>query len=122
MDFIADLHIHSHFSRATSRQLDLEHLWVWAQRKGICVVGTGDLTHPAWIEELSQRLEPAEEGLYRLRPQISRGLADEVLPSCRGPVRFLLTGEISNIYKHGERTRKVHNLVLMPSLEQVAVA
>ena len=65
--FIADLHIHSHFSRATSRDLTPELLDWWARRKGIQVVGTGDFTHPGWRQELAEKLIPAEEGLYRLR-------------------------------------------------------
>ena len=61
---IADLHIHSRFSRATSREGDPEHLDLWARRKGIHLVGTGDFTHPGWRQELQEKLEPAEEGLY----------------------------------------------------------
>ncbi len=117
MQYVADLHIHSRFSRATSRQLDLEHLWIWAQLKGVQVVGTGDFTHPGWFSELEQKLVPAgEEGLYRLQPELERALQDQVPPACRGPVRFLLSVEISNIYKCGERTRKVHNLICSPDL------
>jgi hypothetical protein len=67
-----DLHIHSKYSRATSRDCDLEHLYFWARRKGIRVVGTGDLTHPAWMAELREKLVPAEPGLYRLRASASR--------------------------------------------------
>jgi hypothetical protein len=65
--FLADLHIHSHLSRATSKDLTLEHLHGWAQRKGIKVVGTGDFTHPAWFAELREKLVPAEPGLFALR-------------------------------------------------------
>ena len=72
MAFYADLHIHSKYSRATSKQCDLEHLALWAQKKGIAVVGTGDFTHPAWRRELQDKLVPAEPGLYRLRPDIER--------------------------------------------------
>jgi len=68
MRFHADLHVHSKHSRATSRDLDLEHLAHWAARKGIGVVATGDFTHPAWIAELKQKLVPAEPGLFRLAP------------------------------------------------------
>ena len=117
MEFIADLHVHSHFSRATSRQLDLEHLWIWAQRKGISVVGTGDFTHPGWLAEIKERLVPDGAGLYALRRSLERELEPQVPPSCRGEVRFMLTTEISNIYKHDGRTRKVHNLINMPDLE-----
>ncbi len=67
MRFHADLHVHSKYSRATSRDLDLEHLFYWACRKGIAVVGTGDFTHPAWRAELKEKLVPAEPGLFRLK-------------------------------------------------------
>jgi uncharacterized protein (TIGR00375 family) len=125
MPFVADLHIHSHFSRATSRELDLEHLHATAQRKGVRVVGSGDLTHPGWQRELRERLVPAEPGLFRLRPELAQPLDRDVPAACHGPVSFLLTGEISSIYKRvgadGEsRVRKVHNVVLAPSFEVMA--
>ena len=72
MRFYADLHVHSRFSRATSREGDLPHLAQWARRKGIAVVGTGDFTYPAWLDELDQKLVPAEPGLFRLKPSIER--------------------------------------------------
>jgi uncharacterized protein (TIGR00375 family) len=115
--FYADLHVHSKYSRATSRDADLEHLALWARRKGITVVGTGDFTHPAWWEEIRTKLLPAEPGLFRLRPEIEREVARQLPPSCHGPVRFLLEVEISTIYKKGERTRKVHHLLYAASLE-----
>ena len=62
--YIADLHIHSRFSRATSKDCTPEALDMWARRKGIHIVGTGDFTHPAWREELEEKLVPAEDGLY----------------------------------------------------------
>ncbi|MDP6179340.1 MAG: hypothetical protein QGG48_05555, partial [Desulfatiglandales bacterium] len=68
MKFIADLHVHSHFSRATSRNLDPEHLALWAKKKGITVIGTGDFTHPGWVSELQEKLMEAETGLFQLRP------------------------------------------------------
>ena len=117
--FIADLHIHSKFSRATARNLDLENIYIWAQLKGITVVGTGDFTHPEWFSQINEKLEPAEPGLYRLRADIA-SCCNEVVPSsCRAPVRFLLSCEISNIYKKRGRTRKNHNLVFFPDLEMV---
>lgn len=116
MEFLADLHIHSRFSRATSRDLDLPHLWATAQHKGLGVVGTGDFTHPAWFAELEAELVPAEEGLYRLKPELERDLQAQVLPSCRQDLRFLLSVEISTIYKQDGKTRKVHHLVLVPDL------
>jgi DNA helicase II / ATP-dependent DNA helicase PcrA len=121
MKFIGDLHIHSRFSRATSRDLDPEHLSLWAQKKGIRIIGTGDFTHPGWISELEDKLMEAEEGLYRLKPEIQKAVDREVPPFCRGPSRFLLSGEISCIYKKGERTRKVHHLILMPDLAAVTL-
>jgi DNA helicase-2/ATP-dependent DNA helicase PcrA len=114
--FIADFHIHSKFSRATARNLDFENIYIWAQLKGIAVVGTGDFTHPEWILEIAKKLEPAEPGLYRLKPEIAR-CCDEFVPaSCRAPVRFMLSCEISNIYKKKGRTRKNHNLVFFPDV------
>jgi uncharacterized protein (TIGR00375 family) len=115
--FYADLHVHSKYSRATSRDCDLEHLALWARRKGITVVGTGDFTHPAWFEEIRTKLVPAEPGLFRLRPEIERELERRLPPSCHGPVRFLLEVEISTIYKKGDRTRKIHHLIYASNLE-----
>jgi DNA helicase II / ATP-dependent DNA helicase PcrA len=119
MRFHADLHVHSKYSRATSRDLDLEHLAAWACRKGIGVVATGDFTHPAWCAELKQKLVPAEGGLYRLRDDIERAVAQTLPASCRSPVRFMLEVEISTIYKKGERTRKVHHLIYAPDFDTV---
>ncbi len=116
MKLIADLHIHSRFSRATSKNLDFIALHRAALEKGIGLVGTGDFTHPGWMEEIENQLEPAEDGLFRLRPDLARS-AEEGLPgACDGQVRFVLQVEISNIYKKNERTRKNHNLVFAPSI------
>ncbi len=117
MKFIADLHIHSHFSRATSRNLDPENLCLWAKKKGITLLGTGDFTHPGWIAELREKLVDAENGLYRLKPGLEKAVEKDVPESCRRPMRFLLSGEISCIYKRGGKTRKVHHLILMPDFE-----
>ncbi len=119
MRFYADLHIHSKFSRACSRDCDLEHLAWWAGRKGIGVVGTGDFTHPVWREELGEKLVPDAPGLFRLRPDLERAVHETLPPACRTPVRFMLSSEISTIYKRDERTRKVHHLLYAPSLEAV---
>jgi DNA helicase-2/ATP-dependent DNA helicase PcrA len=116
MPFYADLHIHSKYSRAVSRDCDLEQLALWGRRKGISVIGTGDFTHPRWFEELSSTLVPAEPGLFRLREDLERAVAARLPASCRGPARFLLTVEISTIYRKAERTRKVHHLLYMPDL------
>lgn len=119
MRLIADLHIHSHYSRATSKDLDFEHLGRWAQLKGVQIVGTGDISHPGWLQEMRDKLVPAEEGLFELKPEIAAAVGESVPPACRGPVRFLLAGEISNIYKRHEAVRKVHNVIFAPSLEVV---
>src|SRR5204863_5855250 len=95
--FYADLHVHSKYSRACSRDCDLEHLAWWAGRKGIAVVGTGDFTHPAWAEELRTRLVPAEPALFRLRGDLEREVLRRLPAPCRTPVRFLLSTEISTI-------------------------
>ncbi len=115
MKFIADLHIHSHFSRATAKNLDLENLYLWAQLKGIDVVGTGDFVHPGWMKELEEKLESAQEGLFKLKDKYAKPMDAQVPASCRRPVRFLLTVEISNIYKRHGKVRKVHNLIFAPS-------
>jgi uncharacterized protein (TIGR00375 family) len=122
MKFIADLHIHSHFSRATSKDLTFEHLARWAQLKGVHIVGTGDLSHPGWLQEMKEKLEPAEEGLFRLKSDYATAVQREIPPACQGsqnPVRFVLSGEISNIYARGGKTRKIHNIVFAPSFEAV---
>ncbi|MGD2185848.1 MAG: UvrD-helicase domain-containing protein [Desulfobacterales bacterium] len=117
MKFIADLHVHSKFSRATAKNLDLENLYVAAQLKGITVVGTGDFTYPAWFDEISEKLVAAEPGLFKLRDELARQCDSQVPSSCRRPVRFILATEISNIYKKNGKTRKNHNLVLVPDLD-----
>lgn len=113
--YYADLHIHSHYSRATSPDGTPEGLWLAAQLKGLGVIGTGDCTHPAWFAELSEKLEPAGNGLYSLKKAFCH--ADSLPASCRRDVRFLVTGEISSIYTRGGRCRKVHSVILLPSLE-----
>ncbi|XVS65143.1 UvrD-helicase domain-containing protein [Actinosynnema sp. CA-299493] len=121
MRFVADLHIHSKYSRACSRDCDLEHLTWWARRKGISLVGTGDFTHPAWYDHLSESLVEATPGLYRLRDDLDRDIDRKLPPSlAAAPVRFMLSVEISTIYKRGDRTRKVHHLVYMPDLASAA--
>ncbi len=112
MEFIADLHIHSHYSRATSKTLTPEHLDYHAGLKGIKVVGTGDFTHPGWLAELKKKTEPAGNGLFRLKRscRLDAPLGDN-------ETRFLLTAEISNIYKRAGKVRKVHNVILVPGFE-----
>ncbi len=117
MPFYADLHIHSHFSRATSKQLNLEYLDYWAQIKGLSVVATGDFVHPGWLDEMKTKLEPAEEGLFRLKDEYAQTLRKEIPEACRRDVRFILSCEISNIYKRMDRVRKVHNVIFAPTFE-----
>ena len=89
--FIADLHIHSRFSRACSKDCDIEHLSWWALRKGLSVLGTGDFTHPAWAAELRETLVPAEPGLFRARPELEQRIVRDSPPACAGTVRFMLS-------------------------------
>ncbi len=117
--FIADLHIHSRFSRATSRDLDPEHLALWAQKKGIKVVGTGDVTHPGWVSELQEKLMDAEQGLFRLKRDLEASIKPEIPETCQDSPRFMLTSEISCIYKKNDKTRKVHHLILLPDFDSV---
>ncbi len=120
MRYIADLHIHSKYSRATAKNLDLEHLYIAAQVKGITVLATGDFTHPAWFAEICEKLVPAEEGLFALEAGLAAACDREVPASCQREVRFILCTEISSIYKKNGVTRKNHNLVFLPDLEAVA--
>jgi len=105
MRIIADLHIHSKYSRATSREMNLETLSQWARIKGIDVLGTGDFTHPAYFASIEEKLEPSAPGLFALKGKGEK------------PVHFMLTSEVSNIYSQDGKTRKVHSLIFAPSLE-----
>jgi uncharacterized protein (TIGR00375 family) len=122
--FVADLHIHSKYSRACSRDLTLPNLAWWARRKGVHLLGTGDFTHPAWYDHLRETLHPAEPGLYRLSPEAEREIARKLPPRLASaaeasPVRYMLSVEISTIYKRDDRTRKVHHLIYLPDLDAV---
>ncbi len=121
MQFVADFHIHSKYSRATSKDMDVEHLDKWAKIKGIKVLGTGDFTHPLYLKELKANLEPAEPGLFKLKAiavkKTKNLLGDFQLPE--NETRFMLTAEISCIYSKNNRTRKIHLLIFAPSFEAV---
>jgi uncharacterized protein (TIGR00375 family) len=106
MKFVGDFHIHSKYARATSKDMNLENLDKWAKIKGIKVISPGDFTHPAWFKELQEKLEPAEQGLYKLK-------------GSNIGTRFILTTEISCIYTAKGRGRRVHLLIFAPSLEAV---
>lgn len=115
MKQIADLHIHSKYSMATSKDGTPEMLDLWARKKGITLIGTGDMTHPVWRQELKEKLIPAEQGLFRLKDEY-------VLPEAATypgtAPRFVLSGEISSIYKKTGKTRKVHSLILLPGFDE----
>jgi DNA helicase-2/ATP-dependent DNA helicase PcrA len=117
MHFFADLHVHSKYSRATAKDSDLENLSLWAQKKGISIVGTGDFTNPKWMDEIETNLVPAEPGLFRLRPELEVAIQNRVAHACKAITRFMLSVEISTIYKSGDKTRKVHHVVFVPSLQ-----
>ena len=131
MRFIADFHIHSKYSRATSPQMDLEHLDKAAKIKGVQVISTGDFTHPAWFKELQDKLRPAEPGLFKLKsgiiishpePASEGSQENETLrlrPQGDGVTRFILTTEISCIYSKNGRVRKAHILIFAPDFATV---
>lgn len=102
MKFIADFHIHSRYSRATSQNITPENLAYWAKIKGLKVLGTGDFTHPLWLKSLKENLEPAEPGLFKLK-------------KTNNETRFLLTTEISCIYKKNHKVRRIHLIIFAPS-------
>lgn len=115
MKFAADFHIHSKYSRAVSKDMVLEEFDRWADHKGLLLVSTGDFTHPAWIKEIKEKLEPAEPGLFKLKKEFKR-------PTMKGTLaetRFLLTTEISCIYSRAGKTRRVHHLILAPDIVTV---
>ena len=121
MTLITDLHIHSRFSRACSRSLDLPHIEAWCQLKGIDLVATSDFTHPTWFKELTEQLEEVDTGVYRVKEEFREQANDVIVPaSCARDVRFLCSTEISLIYKRHDRVRKVHLVILAPNLETVA--
>ena len=114
MRLVADLQIHSKYSRAVSPQMVLENLDKWAKIKGINVLGTGDLTHPLWLKEIKQKLEPAEPGLFKLKKEYKVDSLGKLNDSSEP--RFMLTGEISCIYSKGGKVRRVHHLYLVPDI------
>jgi DNA helicase-2/ATP-dependent DNA helicase PcrA len=120
MPFYADLHVHSRYARATSRNAELVELALWARRKGIAVLGTGDFTHPAWFGELQEGLVPAEPGLLRLRDDLNRAVVERLPRSCREPLRFLLQVEVSTAFHRDGGARRMHHLLYVPDLKTAA--
>ncbi len=106
MRFIADFHIHSKFSRATSKEMDVETLGRWAKKKGIALLGTGDFTHPTYFSELRSKLEPSGNGLFKLKKE-------------EPGVQYILTTEVCNIYTQNGKGRRIHTLIFAPSFEVV---
>ena len=106
MRFIADFHLHSKYSRATSKNMEVETLGRWAKKKGITLLGTGDFTHPTYYAELRTKLVPSSNGLFQLKK------GDE-------GVHYILTAEVSNIYSQKGKVRRIHNLIFAPSFEVV---
>ena len=111
MRYFADLHIHSRFSRATSKDMSLESLWKWAQIKGISVIGTGDFTHPEWYKELNKKLDINNNNLLQLKDKYK---VNAIPDSCVNEVSFMLTTEVSCIYSKNGRVRKIHSLIFVP--------
>lgn len=115
MKAIADLHIHSRYSMATSKDGTPENLELWARKKGISILGTGDFTHEKWREELKDSMVSAEDGFYKLKDEKRLPEAERMKDQT---VRFVVSGEISCIYKKNGKTRKAHHLILLPGLEE----
>lgn len=116
MRFLADLHLHSRHSMATSGDMSPEGIWRWAGIKGITVVGTGDFTHPLWFEELKDKLWPDGNGLFALKRK-HQGEGAGPLPPSRQDVRFMLSAEVNCIYKKHGKTRRVHLIVTAPAFQ-----
>lgn len=108
MRIITDWHLHSKYSRACSPQLSLENNALWCSKKGVDVLGTADFTHPAWFSEIKSKLVEAEQGMFRLKS----GEHDQM--------RYMLTTEVSQIYKKNNKVRRIHNIIMAPSIESVA--
>src|SRR3989338_1006016 len=102
MRIIADLHIHSKYSRATSKDMDVENIARWAKLKGICLIGTGDFTHHLWLEELKSKLKLNAGGLYEYNG-----------------IKFMLTSEVSNMYEKKGKGRRIHTIIFAPDFETV---
>ena len=115
MRIIADLQIHSKYSRACSQDLIPSSISIWAAKKGINIIGTGDFTHPRWLSELKESLVEERPGLYQLvsKSKIATNQSFEK----NGVPYFMLTGEVSSIYKQGDKVRRVHNMILVPNFQ-----
>lgn len=120
MKLIIDLHLHSHYSRSTSPDLTLENIYKWGKIKGINIIGTADFTHPLYLQEIKEKLIPAEPGLFTLREDLAKEIDSQLPASVRSNLmRFILSTEISNIYSKNEKVRKMHNMVILPDFKSV---
>lgn len=119
MQVIADLEVHSKYARAVSPQMTVGNISYWAEKKGIGLVGTGDFTHPLWLRELEANLIEAGEGIYRLKSNVPEKLRNGAGKSQMSNVKFLLTSEVSCIYSHKGKGRRVHIMVYLPSFSSV---
>lgn len=125
MKFVADLHLHSKYSRAVSQNMTLANMALWAKYKGISVLATGDFTHPFWFDQLNNELEEAGDGLYRLKSTIDKSQVTSDKSKVKGQmsnvqeIYFLLSCEVSSIYSQGGKTRRIHNLFFFPTLASV---
>src|SRR3990167_8566239 len=109
MKFVADLHLHSKYSRAVSQDMTLPKMAEWAKMKGINILATGDFTQPFWLEQLKNELVETDKGLYQLKRPVTSNQRPET------DVYFLLSCEISSIYSQGGKGRRIHTLVFFPS-------
>ena len=107
MEYVADLHLHSKYSRAVSPNMVLPQMALWAKKKGINILSTGDWTHPLWFREIKDQLVEGEQGLFKLKNSDDKSK----------DLQFLLSVEISSIYSQGGRGHRIHNLVFSPSFE-----
>jgi len=108
MRIITDWHVHSKYSRACSKDLTLENNALWCEKKGVNVLGTADFTHPAWFAEIESKLEEKEQGMFALKN------------GGHHLMRYMLTTEVSQIYKKDGQVRRIHNIILAPNIRAVS--
>ena len=117
MGYYTDLHLHSRYAYATSRYAELENLSHWSQLKGIKLMATGDFTHPKWRGDLKGKLVPVEGDLFKLKPALAGDVKRLVPPSCRSEILFMLAVEVSTVYPQGDKYRRIHHLIFVPTLD-----
>jgi len=112
MKFIADFHVHSKYSRATSKDMDVESMAKWASLKGVSLLGTGDFTHPFYFAELKQKLKPLGNGLFVMKKEYHKDAS-------QSDINFMLTTEVSNMFQQGGGSRRIHTMIFAPNFEVV---